>query len=247
MKIALIGYGKMGKEVEAAAGERSIGVGRVFTEAENPAGGALTSDALRGIDVCIDFSSPAAAVDNIRALASAGCSVVVGTTGWYDRLGEVRTMVHAGGIGLLYSPNFSLGVAVFLRLVEQAGRLLAARPEYDVAVMEQHHRGKADSPSGTAGAIAEVLLKTLPRKTEILAGSPNAPLQPHQLHVSSARIGHTTGTHTVLFDSAVDMIELTHTARSRRGFALGALIAAEWLRGRKGVYTLQDVIRTEEP
>lgn len=242
MTIALIGYGKMGKEVEAAAQERNITIGRIFKEEENAGGLAITPESLKHIDVCIDFSSPASVLDNIRAVAASGHSMVVGTTGWYDRLDEVRTLVKERKIGFLYAANFSLGVNVFSQIVMDAARLFDRHPEYDVAVTEQHHRGKVDSPSGTALSLASLVMQTFRRKSEILAGQAHGAIKRHQLHVSSTRVGHATGTHTVIFDSEADTIELTHTARSRRGFALGALVAAEWLKGKKGFYTMRDVI-----
>jgi len=244
MTIALIGYGKMGKEVEAAAHERAIKIGRIFTEEENAGGAAITPESLRHVDVCIDFSSPVAVLDNIRAVAASGHNMVVGTTGWYDRLEEVRALVKEKKIGFLYAANFSLGVNVFSQIVMDAARLFERHPEYDVALREQHHRGKADSPSGTALSLASVVMQTFRRKSEIVSGQMHGAIKPHQLHVSSTRIGHATGTHTVIFDSEADSIELTHTARTRRGFALGALVAAEWLKGKKGFYTMRDVILT---
>jgi 4-hydroxy-tetrahydrodipicolinate reductase len=242
MTIGLVGYGKMGKEVEAAARERHLTIGHIFTEEENPRGSALTSEALRGIDVCIDFSSPAAVLDNIRAVAAARCNMVVGTTGWQDRLESVRELVLRAEIGFLYSANFSLGMNLFFEIVSDAARLLGRYPEYDAAITEVHHSGKADSPSGTALHLGSLLLQALQRKTGILAEPAHGPIAPHQLHISSTRTGRVPGTHRVLFDSDADTIELTHTARNRRGFALGALVAAEWLKGKKGFYTMRDVI-----
>jgi 4-hydroxy-tetrahydrodipicolinate reductase len=242
MTIALIGYGKMGKEVEAAARERHITLGHVFTEEENPDATALTRKSLHGIDVCIDFSTPTAVLGNIRAVAAAGCNIVVGTTGWYDHLEEVRSLVKEKNIGFLYAANFSLGINIFSRIVMDAARLFDRQAGYDVAVSEIHHRGKADSPSGTALSLGALILQTFRRKTELLTETPHGTIASHQLHVSSARVGTTTGTHSVTFDSEADTIELRHTARNRRGFALGALVAAEWLKGKRGFYTMQDVI-----
>jgi 4-hydroxy-tetrahydrodipicolinate reductase len=242
MTIALIGYGKMGKEVEGAARERHITIGRIFTEEDNQGAAALTKAALRGIDVCIDFSTPASVLANIRAVATAGCSMVVGTTGWYDHLEEVRSLVKEANTGFLYAANFSLGINIFSRIVEDAARMFDRQAGYDVAVSEIHHSGKADSPSGTALALASLILKTFHRKSELLTTNPHGAIAPHQLHVSSARVGATTGMHSVVFDSEAETIELRHTARNRRGFALGALVAAEWLKGKRGLYTMQDVI-----
>jgi 4-hydroxy-tetrahydrodipicolinate reductase len=242
MTIALIGHGKMGKEVEAAARERQIPLGGIFDEEENPHAAALTPAALRGIDACIDFSTPTAVLDNIRAVTAAGCNMVVGTTGWYEHLDEVRSMVLERNTGFLYAANFSLGVNIFSQVVSEAARLFDRHPEYDVAVTELHHRGKADSPSGTALSLGSLLLQSFSRKSEILGDTSHGTIAPQQLHVSSTRVGHITGRHSVIFDSEADTIELSHTARNRRGFALGALVAAQWLKGKKGFFTMRDVI-----
>ena len=245
MKIAIIGNGKMGVEVERVARAKGIEVAGVFTEENNPAAKGLTAAALRGIDVCVEFTVPAAAVKNIEAVAKAGKPIVVGTTGWYDRLDEVRKMVEARGTGLVYAPNFSLGVNLLGHLLNCAAHLFDRYEMYDVAIRETHHRGKADSPSGTALHLSQLLLKSIRRKTEILAGNPSGAIRPGQIHISSERVGHVVGDHTVVFDSEADTLEFTHRAKNRSGFAHGALAAAAWVRGRKGVYTMEDVLTTE--
>jgi 4-hydroxy-tetrahydrodipicolinate reductase len=242
MNIALIGYGKMGKEVEAAAKARGQAVSKVFDIHNNTGSLGLTAEALKGVDVCIEFSTPGTVVDNITAAAGCGKNIVVGTTGWYDRLDGVKKIVKQSKIGFLYSPNFSLGVNIFEQVVSHAAHLMDRYSQYDVAVMESHHRGKADSPSGTALAIASCVLKGMKRKTEILSETARGQIRPQQLHVTSSRFGSVTGTHAVVFDSEADSIELIHTAKNRSGFALGAVVAAEWLKGKKGFYTMRDVI-----
>ena len=242
MNIALIGYGKMGKEVERAALARGHAVARIFELDNNRGGAGITRETLAGVDVCIEFSTPGAVMENIAAAAGAGANIVVGTTGWSLRLEEVRSVVRGAGTGLLYASNFSLGVNLFLAMVRHAARLMDAYPAYDASIHETHHKGKADSPSGTALAIGAVMLDALGRKTAILSGAPGGPIGPEQLHISSARVGAVTGTHAVLFDSDADAIELTHTAKNRSGFALGAVVAAEWLQGKKGIFTMADVI-----
>ena len=242
MNIALIGYGKMGKEVEHAAKTRGLTVSKVFDIDNNTGALGLTGESLKGVDVCIEFSSPGAVFDNIEAVAECGKNIVVGTTGWYDKLDGVKKLVKENKIGFLYSPNFSLGVNIFAQVVSHAAHLMDRYTEYDAAVMESHHRGKVDSPSGTALTIAASVLQGMKRKTEILSGNPHGQIKPHQLHVASTRVGCVTGTHAVVFDSEADSIELVHTAKSRAGFALGAVVAAEWLRGKKGFYTMRDVI-----
>jgi len=240
--IALIGHGKMGREIEYVAKEKGLKVVSIFTQNNNTGGVGITPEALRGVDVCIDFSSPEAVMDNIEAVAGCGKNIVVGTTGWYDRIENVKKMVKEKKIGFLYASNFSLGVNLFMQIVMDASRLVEKYSDYDVSINEVHHTGKTDSPSGTALSLGSVILQTVKRKTEILHETSHGPIQPHQLHVTSNRVGRVTGTHTVLFDSEYDSLELTHRAKSRRGFALGAVVAAEWLKGRKGFYTLRDVI-----
>ncbi|HTY00205.1 MAG TPA: 4-hydroxy-tetrahydrodipicolinate reductase [Bacteroidota bacterium] len=242
MHLALIGYGRMGHEVELVAKEKGMKIAKTFEIGENRHGSALTKSALKGVDVCIDFSSPESAFENITAVAEAGVNIVVGTTGWHDRLEEVRALVKKKGIGCLYASNFSLGVNIFLQIVMDASHLLDAYSDYDVAVSEVHHRGKSDSPSGTALSLGSTILKELRRKNEILSETSHGVIKPNQLHVSSMRLGNTTGKHSVIFDSEADTIELVHTAKNRRGFALGAIVAAEWLKGKKGMYTMRDVL-----
>jgi 4-hydroxy-tetrahydrodipicolinate reductase len=245
MNLALIGHGRMGKEIEEIAREKNIKVVKIF-EADNNAGGiGLTPEALKAVDVCIDFSTPATVLANIEAVAECGTNLVVGTTGWYNRIDHVKKLVKEIMIGFLYAPNFSLGVNIFTQVVMDAAHLFERYSEYDVAVHEIHHRTKADSPSGTALSLGATILQTLRRKSELLSETPKEPIKPTQLQVSSTRVGAVMGKHTVMFDSESDMVELVHTAKSRRGFALGAIVAAEWLKGKKGFYTMRDVILTK--
>ncbi len=242
MNIALIGYGRMGKEVELVAKEKGLKVVGIFTEENNTGGLGIADDLLKNVDVCIDFSTPKAVIDNIEAVAECGKSIVVGTTGWYDKLDHVKKLVKERKIGFLYASNFSLGVNIFSQIVMDAGRLFEKHSEYDVAISEMHHRGKADSPSGTALSLGSIVLQSLKRKTAILHEAPHGQIKTEQLHVTSTRVGSVTGTHAVVFDSECDSIELVHRAKNRRGFALGAVVAAEWLKGKKGFYTMRDVI-----
>ncbi len=242
MNCALIGYGKMGREVERVAKERGVRIAKVFDVDTNQAGAGLTKEALKQVDVCIEFSTPEAVMQNIHAVAEAGKNIVVGTTGWYDRLDEVRKLVKAKKIGFLYASNFSLGVNIFSQIVMDAAHLFDKHAGYDVAIQETHHRGKADSPSGTALSIASLVLQNFRRKSEIVSAAPREPLRAHQLHIASMRVGSVTGRHSVVFDSDADMVELVHTAKNRAGFALGAVVAAEWLKGKKGFFTMRDVL-----
>lgn len=242
MNIALIGYGKMGKEVEIVAREKGIKIVSILTEENNTGGLGITRDSLKGADVCIDFSVPSAVVENIEAVAECGKSIVVGTTGWHDKLDHVRKLVKDKKIGFLYASNFSLGVNIFSQIVMDASHIFDKYPDYDVSMHEIHHTGKTDSPSGTALSLGYVILQSLKRKTEILHETSHGRIKPNQLHITSTRVGNVTGTHSVAFDSEYDSIEFVHRAKNRRGFAVGAVVAAEWLKGKKGFYTMRDVI-----
>ncbi len=234
MKIALIGYGKMGREVERlAVGAGDEIVSKFDLDPLPNAGG------LQRADVCIEFSTPAAVMENMKLAADCGVDIVVGTTGWYDHLEEVHGWFSESA--LVYAQNFSVGVNVFYRMLERAAQLIQSLPEYDVFVEEQHHKGKADSPSGTALRIAEILIGEIERKTRTVEGSPQGPIPADALQLCSIRAGTLAGTHVVGFDSESDTIELRHTAKNRLGFAMGALRAARWVRGRKGVFTMDDV------
>ncbi|MBA3815377.1 MAG: 4-hydroxy-tetrahydrodipicolinate reductase [Parachlamydiaceae bacterium] len=239
MKIALIGYGKMGKMVEMAAKSKGYSITAIIDpHLEN---NIITKDSVNTADVCIDFTNPSSALDNIKALASLGKNIVMGTTGWYNDIDGVKRIVEQANIGFLYSPNFSIGVALFLEIVSQAAALISPFDAYDVGGYEIHHSQKADFPSGTAKAISQRLLSNIPRKKEVIYQI-NHKILPDQIHFTCLRNGSTPGTHSVSFDSPADTITLTHTARSREGFALGAIQAAEWLNGKKGFFTLDDML-----
>ncbi len=239
MHIALVGTGQMGQAVGGLAPEYGHDVVRRFdsshplTEAQQAGGTA---------DVAIDFSLPRVALDHIRWYCKHDLPAVIGTTGWYDDLDQVQTWVDASNASLLYAPNFSLGVAVLRRAVSSVAPLIDALPEYDPFVHEMHHTNKVDSPSGTARMLGDVLVEAIERKSRIEPEAQHDRIDPSVLHVSSTRAGRIFGEHTVGFDGPFDRISLTHRAKSREGFAHGALRAAEWLAGRTGLYTLDDVL-----
>jgi len=236
MNIALIGYGKMGKTIEGLALAQGHTIAGTY-DIDRPA----DVESLKDADMCIEFSTPTTAVENIRTAIAAKKDIVVGTTGWYDRLPEIQKELGAASSGVLYSANFSIGVNIFFRIVAAASDLIRNYDDYDPYIHEVHHRQKADSPSGTALRLAEILMNRIDRKKEIATGRMDCRIPEQTLHVTSTRTGTFAGTHTVGFDSEADLIELTHTARSRKGFALGALRAAQWLQGRKGIFTMDDV------
>ncbi len=240
MKLALVGYGKMGRAVESVVIERGHEVvARIDPTLDTPDVDAKT---LGGADVAIEFTVPGAAVDNIAALAAAGVDVVVGTTGWHERLDEAAAAVNAAGTGMVHAANFSLGVNLFLRLARVAARMADALDEYDVHIREAHHRHKIDHPSGTAITLADILIEELAGKESWSATLPDGAPHPQVLYVSSERVGETAGSHVVGLEGPDDRIELRHDARTRAGFARGAIAAAAWIRGRSGVFTLDDML-----
>ena len=245
MNLALVGTGRMGQAVEAVAAERGHTVVARF-DADAPLLDARDDGALNGADVCIDFSVPDVALDHIHRYAFWGTDAVVGTTGWTDSLDKVRQWVEEGQGGMLWAPNFSLGLALVERALRGMLPLLDRLDAYDAAVHEVHHTGKLDSPSGTALRLAEELLAGLARKSRIETETQHGAIDPDALHVTSQRIGRVMGEHTVTLDSEVDRIEITHSAKSRRAFALGAVRAAEWVAGRQGLFTLDDMIDDSE-
>lgn len=239
MKIALVGYGKMGHLLE----ETAISYGHTVVTTVDviapdvkvhvAAGdGAAVAKAVKesGAEGVIEFSHPTAVMGNIQALLPLKLPLVVGTTGWDDREQEVAELAAECGGTIMHSANFSIGVNLFYKIVEEAARYISQFPEYDDAVWEMHHNQKADSPSGTALEIAKRVMLGDKRKTELVTDAFHAKPQPNQLHVSSTRCGSVPGTHTVFFDSQADTIELTHTARSRAGFASGAVHSLERLK-----------------
>ncbi len=227
MKIALVGYGKMGRVVEEQASKSQIAVGERFHRQRPLRADAATREALREVDVLVDFSSPDAVLETARQAAALGKPMVVGTTGWGDQLDEVRRLVAGSGIGVVRAANFSVGVNIFYRLAEQAAELLARIAEYDPFITDWHHRFKKDAPSGTALEIR--------RRMAIHYAEREIP-------ISSQRAGYVPSVHTVGFDSPADTVRLEHAARNRIGFADGALLAARWLPGRAGLFDFEEVL-----
>jgi len=240
MKLALTGTGQMGQAVATVAADSPHQVTTRF-HSDRPFLETSPST-VSEVDLAIDFSLPRLAVPHLRRYCEWGLPVVMGTTGWYDALDEVERLVEQHKASVLYAPNFSIGVAVLSRAVDRATALMNALDDYDAFVHEMHHTQKADSPSGTAQMLAEQLVEGLDRKTHIDPETQHQRIDPEAVHVSSTRTGTTFGEHIVGFDSPYDRIALRHRAKNRRGFAMGALRAAEWLHGRTGLFTLDDVL-----
>jgi 4-hydroxy-tetrahydrodipicolinate reductase len=244
MRIGIAGYGRMGRlirELALASGHQVPVVIDPRSTADEVTGRVLTSKSLP-LDVIIDFTEPAVVVDNIYCYAEMKVPSVIGTTGWYSSMDQVAAVVEKNETGLIWSGNFSLGVNLFCFLVREAGRIMNRFPQYDPMVHEYHHRHKVDSPSGTAQMIGEILVSTLERKKELVNNLPERSLNEHELNISSTRGGSIPGTHLVLFDSEADTISLKHSARNRSGFAEGALVAAEWIRDKKGLFDINDLM-----
>ena len=237
MKYALVGHGRMGRAIDVVAAAR----GHERTALIDSPDDAINAANLAGAEVAFEFTLPEAAERNVLALLAAGVGVICGTTGW-DPARAAREAAGAAPGGLIVAPNFSVGVNLFFRMTRAAGRMLAAAGIHQPYVTETHHRGKLDAPSGTAKRLAEILIEEDPRLDRMLAERPDGPLAPEVLQVVSIRAGSEPGTHTVGFDGEHDRILLQHTARSRAGFALGAVIGAEWIVGKRGMHEFDEVI-----
>lgn len=228
MRIALVGYGKMGKLVETIALREGLEVGPKLDIDANQGGNGITPASMAGVDVAIDFSQPEAALPNIEAATRAGVNVVVGTTGWADKFSRVERLVMESGIGLVYGANFSVGMNLFFEIVSHSAQIIGMLPQYDPYLVEEHHRAKKDAPSGTALTLLEIMQPYL--------NNPNP-------SIASIRAGAIPGTHAIGFDSEADTIVLEHRARSRQGFAEGAVLAARWIAGKKGLYDFRRAFR----
>jgi 4-hydroxy-tetrahydrodipicolinate reductase len=225
--LAIIGSnGKMGRALSALAPERGWQVVAEIDAQANAVGKGITAASLHGAQVAVDFTVPGAAESNVRAAVAAGCPIVVGTTGWYDALPALSDWVKSQGGALLTAPNFSVGVNIFEQIVSRAAELVRGVPGFDAHLVETHHAAKKDAPSGTALKLARTAGATLGR----------------DIPITSVRTGAVPGTHELLFDAPFEQIRLEHVARDRRVFAEGALIAAAWLVGRRGVFTMRDVL-----
>ncbi len=234
MNILLVGYGKMGKTIERVA----LGRGHQIA-------GRIDVDNLGDLetvraDVAIEFSHPDAAYDNVRKCVERKIPVVCGTTGWLERKAEIEALTAEMSASFFYASNYSLGVNLFFKLNEHLARMMERFPEYDVSIDEVHHVQKKDAPSGTAITLAEGVLKNLERKKKWVK-SPGG--ETSELEIQSFRIDDVPGTHMVKYASAIDDIEIKHTAHSREGFALGAVMVAEWIQGKKGVLNMDDFLK----
>jgi len=241
MKIALVGYGKMGKQIELILKQKKVEqivtVDKFNKEANFS---EVNQESLNNIDVAIDFSNPEGVMDNIKKYIEYKVNVVMGTTGWYDKLNEVKNMV-SNNIGFIWSGNFSLGVNLFFKIIKESAKIMNKfSDQYDILSYELHHKEKKDSPSGTALMIGDILIKEINNKEKIVTEKLDRKIEEKEIHIASVRGGYITGTHTVIFDSIADCIELKHTAKNREGFAIGAVKACEWIYNKKGFFSIED-------
>ena len=227
MRLAIIGNGKMGSAVAELAEERGHTVHAIIGHAENAGGAALTRERLAGVDAAIEFTRPDAVVPNLERLIEAGIPTVTGTTGWAAELPRIARLVEERRGALLYAANFSAGVHLFLRAARDLAACFAGRPEFDSFILEEHHATKRDAPSGTAASLRARVREVDPAR---------------EFPITSVRAGSIPGTHVVSYDGPHDTVTLSHVARSRRGFAAGAVAAAEWLPGRPGVHDFEEML-----
>lgn len=255
MKIALFGYGKMGKEIEQIALERKH---EIILKIDMHNAETFSKDELKKCDAAIEFSTPHTAIANMNKCFDAGVPVVVGTTGWYDKTEEVKKVCNQKNGCLFYASNFSVGVNIFFKVNEYLAKMMNNYPDYKISIEEIHHIHKLDAPSGTAISIANEVLKNISRKkewkvneekkrrsgeAENISDSPVLPFSDSDLVITSKREGEVPGTHTVKYLSAIDDIEIMHKAHNRKGFALGAALAAEFVKGKKGIFGMNDLMQ----
>ncbi|TNE32698.1 4-hydroxy-tetrahydrodipicolinate reductase [bacterium] len=236
-KIALVGYGAMGRVIEKLAKDKGYFITDIFDN-DKP----LDPNADYDFDVAIDFTQPDIVLDNIKILSSKGKRIVVGTTGWYDKSDEVSKIITKNENAMVWGSNFSVGVQMYFKIVKYASKLVNYLDSYDVMVTEMHHKRKKDSPSGTAEIMGKIITSNINRKTGVEYGVINGDIDNSKLHITSTRGGEVTGTHTMYLDSLADTIELTHRAKNRTGFALGSLLAANWVQDKKGYYSFNEIL-----
>ncbi len=239
INVALIGYGKMGMLINELAPEHDIKI----TGKIDPVkfGNRISEEELQDADVCIDFTRPDVVIENIKKVAELGKNIVVGTTGWFSYKKEIEELVKKHNIGLIYSANFSLGMNIFFKIVDYATKLTANIKDYDIYGIEKHHNKKLDSPSGTAKMLSDIVLKNSSYKTVSQYDRVQRKIKENEFHFASIRAGAIFGEHTIGLDSPADSIILTHSLKNRNGLAIGAIMAAKWIKDKKGFYNFSEI------
>lgn len=230
-KLAIVGYGRMGKAIESLALQKGFIISNIF-EIDSP----IKPDENYGFDVAIDFTDPNSVISNIEKLAKLGKNIVIGTTGWYFELERVRSIVEQYKIGAIYSSNFSIGINILFRITEELTKLFDQYADFDIAIEEIHHRHKKDAPSGTALRIAKLVLENSSFKKVISTNPLDIYQKPETLNIISGRVGEVFGEHRIIFDSQYESLEVIHRAKSRLGFALGALFASQFIWKKTGFF-----------
>ena len=243
MNIAIIGFGGMGVKIKEIAEQRGHTISAIIDPVNiNATSKNINEASLKDADLVIDFSSAQAVLENVKACASLKKNIIIGTTGWYELLPEIEKIAKENNIGIFWSANFSIGVNMYLKIIEKAAELVKQYDEYDIWGNELHHKNKADSPSGTAKEISKILLAKIDRKKEVVYEMLNRKINPNEIHFSSTRGGMINFSHTIGFDSPSDTITIVHNARDRGGYALGAIKVAEWMKGKVGFYNMNDFL-----
>lgn len=236
-KIAIIGYGSMGKEVEKIAIANNIKITEIFDLERK-----INVNQNYEFDVAIDFSLPDAVFDNMQIIAKLNKNCVIGTTGWFEHFEKIKKLSIDADIGCVYSTNFSIGMNYFFKIIEYSSKLLNKIDGYDIMLNEVHHNRKKDSPSGTANTIADIIINQYSKKDTINPEKIEGQIPSNQLHISSTRVGEIVGFHSIWIDSFADTIELTHRAKNRSGFAIGAIEAAKWIYNKKGFFDFKECL-----
>jgi len=240
MQIVIIGYGRMGQAIENAAPELNIKVSKIIKNYDE-----LKNYHFNKSDVAIEFTEPEACFNNLKLLAEKEVFTVCGTTGWHSNIDQVKDLVIKHNTGLIYGENFSIGVHLFWKTVTESAKIFNKAHIYDVSIHEQHHKNKKDAPSGTAKKTAQFLIENLDRKnTFTVEDGKNDDLNRDSISLTYAREGDVLGTHIVKFDSEIDTITISHTSKGRKGYAIGSIECAKWIYGRKGMFSIDDYLKT---
>ena len=238
-KIALVGYGKMGKAIETIALQKSFEITGIFDINDH-----ITNVKNLDFDIAIDFTNPEVVLSNVKYLISQGKNVIIGTTGWYDQMDSIRELTEKYNVGVVWGSNFSIGMQFFMQIASKASELLTAMDEFNVGIIDIHHINKLDAPSGTAHTLANIIIENNPKYSSLTLDSQESVRDNSKLPVTSMRLGNVIGEHTVKIDSPYEEIELTHSAKNRYGFANGVLLAANWLHNKRGFYSFDKVLES---
>jgi 4-hydroxy-tetrahydrodipicolinate reductase len=239
-RLAIVGYGTMGKTIESLALQKGFEISAIY-DIDDP----ISKDKVLDFDVAIDFTTPTAVLENIHYLAKNKKNIVIGTTGWYDKMDEVRKLAETYDIGILWGSNFSIGMQFFLRVIAKAAKLMNSLDEFEVGINDIHHNRKKDSPSGTAISLANLFIKETDRYNSITLSPEEAVAEKDKLPITALRLGNVVGKHSILIDSPYESIEFVHSAKNRNGFSLGVLEAASWINDKKGFFSFDEVLESK--